>query len=66
MHGTSTHHSECLCHVSWKSFDGLVRCGPDKVRWDRQTDRQANGRTDILMKCICGVISFVSNLVVAT
>ena len=32
---------------------------------DRQTDGQMDRQTDVPMKCICGVISFVSNLWVA-
>ena len=26
------HHGESLCHVSWKSYDEWLRCGPDKVQ----------------------------------
>ena len=40
LRDTPPHHGDRLCQVSFKSYDALLRCGPDKVRWDWQTDRR--------------------------
>ena len=38
-----SHHGERLCQASFQSYDAWLRCQPDNVRWDWQTDR----RTDV-------------------